>query len=200
MTTLAPPAPIAAPPSPARGGPPARRAIRRWAWRLLRREWRQQVLILALLMVAVAATTVGLGLVINVQPGDRGALGSADARVDIVNPGAHGVVMDTTDARQRFGTVEAIAHEAVPVPGSITPVDLRAQDPHGVFGAPMLRLVSGHYPVGPAQAAVTATVATTFHLKIGSTWSADGRSLRVVGIVENRATYRTRSVSSPPVN
>jgi putative ABC transport system permease protein len=136
-------------------------------------------------MVAVAATTVGLGLVINVQPGDRGALGSADARVDIVNPEAHGVVMDTTDARQRFGTVEAIAHEAVPVPGSITPVDLRAQDPHGVFGAPMLRLVSGHYPVGPAQAAVTATVATTFHLKIGSTWSADGRSLRVVGIVEN---------------
>ncbi len=37
-----------------RSGAPARRAIRRWAWRLLRREWRQQVLVLALLTVAVS--------------------------------------------------------------------------------------------------------------------------------------------------
>src|SRR5947209_20233545 len=51
-TTLAPPTPVTARP-PARGGAPARRAIRRWAWRLLRREWRQQVLILALLTLAV---------------------------------------------------------------------------------------------------------------------------------------------------
>jgi putative ABC transport system permease protein len=34
----------------------ARRAVIRWAVRLLRREWRQQLLILALITVAVAAT------------------------------------------------------------------------------------------------------------------------------------------------
>ncbi len=183
-TTLAPPPPpVVAPPT--RGGTPARRAIRRWAWRLLRREWRQQVLIVALLTVAVAATTVGLGLVVNVQGNDQGVLGTADARIDITNPGSNGVAADLAAARQHFGSVEAIADVGVPVPGSITPVDLRAEDPHGTFSKPMLRLTSGSYPTGPAQAAVTAAVATTFGLKIGSAWSANGRVLQVVGIVEN---------------
>ena len=36
---------------------PARRAVLRWAWRLFRRDWRQQVLVLALMVVAVAAAT-----------------------------------------------------------------------------------------------------------------------------------------------
>ncbi len=182
-TTLAPP-PVAAPP-PTRGGAPARRAIRRWAWRLLRREWRQQVLVLSLLIVAVMATTVGLGLVVNVQHTDASVFGSANSRIEIGAPSSPGVAADLTAARARFGTVEAITHESVPVPGSITPVDLRAQDPHGVFSKPMLRLVSGRYPNGAGEAAVTRAVATTFDLKVGSTWPVNGRSLRVVGIVEN---------------
>jgi putative ABC transport system permease protein len=183
-TTLATPPPVTAP-APARGGAPARRAIRRWAWRLLRREWRQQVLILALLIVAVAGTTVGLGLVVNIQGTDQGVFGTADARLDIGNPEANGVAADLAAARRRFGKAEAIAHESVPVPGSITPVDLRDQDPHGVFSKPMLHLVSGSYPVGAGQAAVTAAVATTFDLKVGSSWSVNGRTLRVVGLVDN---------------
>src|ERR1700722_17057222 len=99
---IPPSPPPAAPPRSARGGAPGRRAIRRWAWRLLRREWRQQVLILALLIVAVAGTTVGLGLVVNVQGDDQGLFGTADARLDIVNPGANGVAADLAAARQRF--------------------------------------------------------------------------------------------------
>ena len=170
---------------PARGGAPARRVIRRWAWRLLRREWRQQVLILALLILSVAATTIGLGLVSNIRGSDQGQFGSADARVDISITDSAAVAADLAAARHAFGTAEAIPHESVTVPGSATPVDLRAQDPHGTYGQPMLRLVSGHYPVGAGQAAVTATVATTFDLRVGSTWDANGRPLDVVGIVEN---------------
>ena len=41
------------------GGVPARRAVIRWAWRMFRREWRQQLLVLALITVALAATVVG---------------------------------------------------------------------------------------------------------------------------------------------
>ncbi len=37
-----------------------RRAVLRWAWRLFRREWRQQLLVLALLTVAVAAAVAGV--------------------------------------------------------------------------------------------------------------------------------------------
>jgi putative ABC transport system permease protein len=170
---------------PSRGGAPARRAIRRWAWRLLRREWRQQVLILALLAGSVAATTIGLGLVVNVQGTDQATFGTANTRIDISSPGPNGVAADLAAARRQFGTVEAVADMGVPVPGSITPVDLRAQDPHGAFSKPMLRLVSGSFPVGADQAAVTRATATTFSLKVGSLWSVNGRALRVVGIVEN---------------
>src|ERR1700680_1598530 len=41
------------------GGGPARRAVFRWAWRLFRREWREHMMVLALLTVRVAATTAG---------------------------------------------------------------------------------------------------------------------------------------------
>jgi putative ABC transport system permease protein len=184
-TTLAPPPPPVTAPRPARGGAPARRAIRRWAWRLLRREWRQQILVLALLISAVGTTTIGLGLVVNGQSTDQGQFGTANARVEISHPGSAGVAADLAAAREQFGKAEAIVHESVPVPGSTTPVDLRAQDPLGVFSRPMLHLVSGGYPTGADQVAVTASVATTFDLKIGSTWVVNGRSLRVVGRVEN---------------
>jgi putative ABC transport system permease protein len=37
------------------GGVPARRAVIRWSWRMFRREWRQQLLVLALIVIALAA-------------------------------------------------------------------------------------------------------------------------------------------------
>ncbi|MGH9296313.1 MAG: hypothetical protein ACRD0B_13355, partial [Acidimicrobiales bacterium] len=61
---------VGAPPTnrrPAGGGAPARRAMNRWAWRLFRREWRQQLLLFALITVAVAATVLGAGVATNTQ-------------------------------------------------------------------------------------------------------------------------------------
>ena len=51
--------------TPGFGGGPARRAIFRWSWRLFRREWRQQILVLALMVFSVGATTVGVSLAYN---------------------------------------------------------------------------------------------------------------------------------------
>lgn len=149
MTTTLAPAPISRPPG-RRGGASARRAIRRWAWRLLRREWRQQLLVLSLLTVAVAATVVGLGLVVNVQSGDQDLFGTASARIDISAPGVSGEARDLAVARERFGTAEAIAHANVPVPGATTPIDLRDQDRR----APTASRCCGWSPVTipPAQA------------------------------------------------
>src|SRR5215468_2036798 len=45
----------------------ARRAVILWGWRLFRREWRQQLLVLGLLTVAVAATIWGASVITNVQ-------------------------------------------------------------------------------------------------------------------------------------
>lgn len=179
MTTV-----LAAPPPAPTSRRPASRAINRWAWRLLRREWRQQLLILALLALAVAGTTVGLGVVVNVQPDDAALTGTATTRIDVADPGGR-VAEDLAAAHRAFGEVEAIVHENVPVPGSVLPIDLRAQDPHGIFGYPMLRLVSGRYPTGAGEVAVTSAVATTLDLTVGGSWTVDGRPLRVVGLVEN---------------
>ena len=49
----------------------------------------------------------------------------------------------------------------------------------------MLSLVSGHYPAGPGQVAVTQGVATTFNLRIGDTWHQGGQVRQVTGIVQN---------------
>src|SRR5208282_5284305 len=70
----------------------------------------------------------------------------------------------------------------------INTYDLRAQDPNGAFGQPMLSLVSGHYPTGPGQVAVTDGVAATFNLRVGDVWHQGGqdpKTRQVVGIVQN---------------
>ena len=87
--------------------------------------------------------------------------------------------------QQHVGRVDVIENQTVAIPGSINTYDLRAQDPHGAFGQPMLSLVSGHYPAGPGQVAVTEGVATTFNLRIGDSWHQGGQVRQVTGIVQN---------------
>ncbi|HEV2937277.1 MAG TPA: hypothetical protein VGY96_29510, partial [Streptosporangiaceae bacterium] len=68
-----------------RGGVPARRAVFRWGWRLFRREWRQQLLVLGLLTVAVAATILGTSAVTNMQlpSPDYATFGTAAVQVTL---------------------------------------------------------------------------------------------------------------------
>ena len=166
------------------GGVPARRAIVRWAWRLLRREWRQQLLILALITVAVAATFVGSAVATDTPPAAGAGFGTATdmAMFSSLNP--H-VAAEIAAITHRVGRVEVIENKTFSVPGSVTTYSLRAQNAHGAFGQPMLSLVSGHYPSGPGQVALTSGVASELHLVVGDTWHAGGSARRVVGIAAN---------------
>ncbi|MGH9101665.1 MAG: FtsX-like permease family protein, partial [Acidimicrobiales bacterium] len=181
------------------GGAPARRAVVRWAWRLFRREWRQQLLILALVVVAVAATVVGAAVSTNApQPAGFG-FGTAQDRAvfqGTVSQGtvAQGAVAQGTDKslqgeiaslRHRFGRTEVIESQTLRIPGSVDTYQLRAQSARGPFGQPMLALLRGHYPAGPTQVAVTGGVASAFGLKLGDAWTRGGTTREVVGIVEN---------------
>jgi putative ABC transport system permease protein len=167
------------------GGVAARRAVIRWVWRVFRREWRQQLLALGLLTVAVAATVVGAAIAANTpsKAATTGTFGTADYLVSI--PGSDPDLSAGIAAiKQRAGTVDVIENQKIAA-GSVQSVLLRAQDPHGAYGYPMLYLVAGRYPSGPGEVAVTDQVATLFNLHIGGTWRQDGRALRVVGQVEN---------------
>ena len=65
-------------PEPTTGGVAARQAMIRWAWRLFKREWRQQLLILLLVAAAVAAVVVGAAVAVNTPPPANAGYGTAD--------------------------------------------------------------------------------------------------------------------------
>jgi putative ABC transport system permease protein len=169
------------------GGIPARRAVIHWAWRMFRREWRQQLLMLVLLVIAVAATIWGAGVATNTPPPSpsAGTFGTASALVTLPGTDPH-LTADITAIKDKYGPADVIESQNLST-GLTEPVQLRAQDPHGPFGGPMLSLVSGQYPDGPGQVALTSQVASVFNTGTGGTWHAAGRTWRVTGIVANPA-------------
>jgi putative ABC transport system permease protein len=166
------------------GGGPARRAVIRWAVRLLRREWRQQLLILALITVAVGATVVAATVATDTPAPIAGVLGTAQDAASISGTPAT-INAGIAKIERLYGKVDVIENESVPVPGTQNTFDLRAQNPHGPFGGPLLSLVSGQYPAAADEIAVTSGVATDFQLNIGSSWTVAGRTWKVTGIVAN---------------
>ncbi len=167
----------------ANGGVPARRAVIRWSWRMFRREWRQQTLVLALIVVALAATVIGAAVATNTPPPAGAGFGTAQDMATL--PGGPHLAGQVAVLQQNVGPVDIIENQTVAIPGSINSYDLRAQDPHGAFGVSMLSLVSGHFPAGPGQVAVTQGVAAAYNLRIGDLWRQGGQVRRVTGIVQN---------------
>jgi putative ABC transport system permease protein len=176
--------PIAPVSSTGNGGMPARRAMSRWAWRLFRREWRQQFLILALIVVAVAATIIGSAVATNTPPPADSGFGTAQDSASFQSPDPH-LATQISSLQHTVGVIDVIENETLSIPGSITTYDLRAQNPRGAFGQPMLSLLSGHFPTSGNQVAITRVLATDFHLRVGQTWNQNGVSRQVVGLVEN---------------
>ncbi|HEX9527197.1 MAG TPA: FtsX-like permease family protein [Streptosporangiaceae bacterium] len=166
------------------GGLPARRAVIRWALRLLRREWRQQFLILALITVAVGATVVASAVATDTPAPIAGVLGTAQDAALLTGRSAK-INAEIKGIESRYGRADVIENENVQIPGTRNTFNLRAQDPHGPFGGPMLSLVSGHYPATADQIAVTSGVAADFRLSIGGNWTVAGKTWKVTGIVQN---------------
>src|SRR5690349_10358630 len=126
------------------GGLPARRAVIRWAARLLRRDWRQHLLILSLLTVAVAAAVgfTGAAANLSVNGGGRTEFGDADHLFRFVKPDPATLDQRLAAAKDWFGAIDPIGHREVSVPGSVDRVDYRVQQPGGPFGRPLLALRS----------------------------------------------------------
>ena len=178
---------VLAPPDdarPANGGAPARRAVVRWAWRLFRKEWRQQLLILALITVAVAVTIVGSAVATNSPPPKNSGFGTAQDAGSFTSYDAKTRSVIASLAH-RFGRVEVIEDETESIPGSINAYQLRSENPNGPFIGPMLFLVSGRYPSNANEVAITSGVAAAFHLSVGRRWRLGGVERLVVGMVEN---------------
>jgi putative ABC transport system permease protein len=182
---------------PASGGTAGRRVVIRWARRLLRREWRQQMLVLALLVLTVGAASFGVAAAYNLAPLPSPQLGSADYLLQFAGSGTV-MTADVAAARKAFGTIEVIGHQFVPIPGSAQSVEFRALSPGGPYSGPMLALVQGRYPSGAGQAAVTSGLAQALQVHIGSVLSLPGHHQRVTGIVENPSDLKDQFALVPP--
>ncbi len=182
MTTLAHGSPLG---GPRHGGVAARRAVVRWAGRMFRREWRQQLLVVTLLTVAVAAAIGSLTIASNAVPADDGDFGSANLVLTFDGSDPQRLLAGLDAAKRSFGSIEVIGHRSVLVPGDVEKVDYRSQVPEGAYGDDLLALRRGSYPADSGQVAVTNGVAESLRLRIGSILELDGRRRTVVGIVEN---------------
>ena len=167
------------------GGIVARRAVVRWGWRLFRREWRQLLLVLGLLTMAVAATIWGTSAVVNLQLSNPNypTLGTAAALVTLPGTDPH-LAADIVTIQGRWGPADLIENQNIAT-GTTQPVQLRAESPQGHYNAPLLSLVSGDYPAGPGQAALTSQMAGLYGAHVGGTWRAAGTTWRVTGIVQD---------------
>jgi putative ABC transport system permease protein len=178
-------------------GRTARRAVARWAWRMFRREWRQQILVLALLTAAVA-TSVGFASAayLTTPVPHNAEFGAANHFIGLSGTDPQSLETDVAAARRVFDTSEVIYHRPVPVPGLFEPVDYRAQDPAGPLGGPRLALREGAYPAS-GQVAVTDGMADLLGLEVGASLTLDGASRTVVGIVENPGNLSDEFVLVP---
>jgi putative ABC transport system permease protein len=183
---------------PRDGGVAARRVVVRWAGRMFRREWRQQLLVVTLLTVAVAAAVGSITIVYNATPADNAEFGSANYLLQFDGTHPRKLGAELASARRSFGTIDVIGHRSLPVPGSVETVDYRAQDPHGAYGSELLALRRGSYPIGPRQVAVTDGLAKLLRLELGSTLALDGHRRTVVGIVENPRKLSDEFALVPP--
>ncbi|MEV5574327.1 FtsX-like permease family protein [Spirillospora sp. NPDC052269] len=170
---------------PANGGVAARRAIVRWAWRMLRRGWRQQVVVTSLLTLAVLGAVVGGAAAVNLAPRDDARYGRAHQLVNLDGGDAAALKRSLDLARSRLGKIEEVGRRFVPVPGIAESLEVRAQDPHGPYTAPMLDVRKGRLPQGTGETALTDGAARELDLGIGGTFTAGGEHREVVGIVEN---------------
>ena len=165
----------------------ARRALRRWSWRLYRREWRQQVLVLALITVAVAASVLGATAAYNVTDTRVAEFGSANHRFENAVSCPEDIAPYTAEAEEWFGTVEVIGHRQVRIPGTTAAVELRSIEPDGAFSGSMVSVLEGRRPASVGEIALTEGALSDLDAGLGDQVEVDRARYEVVGVVENPA-------------
>ncbi len=180
------------------GGLPARRAVVRWAWRMFRREWREQVLLVALLTFTVAGALLLIAAGYNSPSTPEARFGTAKQLMRWSESDPPDLSRRIAEARTWLGTLDVIGHRSAPIPGLTRTAEIRAQDPHGPYGAPMLRLVSGRYPTGADEVALTDEVASLTAVRIGGRLTLGDRTWKVVGLVENPGNLDDEFALVPP--
>jgi putative ABC transport system permease protein len=168
-------------------GKPASRAVTRWSLRLFRREWRQQLLVLALLTAAVAAGVALATVAINGSSNVAQPFGGANAKIMIDGSDPQVAARSIAAAHDQYGSDDVTAHRTLTVPGSTDVIDLRDQDPQARYSRNILDLTGGRFPKASGEVALTDDAARLLGAGLHDEVTLDGSQATVVGLVENPA-------------
>lgn len=169
-------------------------ALLRWVSRLARREWRQHVLVTALVAFGITGAVVTVTTFSHVADKPERWTGAAPAMVQGFAGDNDGEVLAGVErVVARHPDAELVLFG---VPGA-DGTTLVAQDPAGPLGRPWLDLRSGSWP-GPGEVTLSSAAARRFErldgpadghdgasLAPGDTVTVGGRSRVVAGIYEN---------------
>ena len=166
---------------------PATRAVMRWSLRLFRREWRQQLLVLALLTTAVAAGVALATVAINSSSAVAQPFGGADTRITIAGGDAEAAARSIAAAEDQYGTDDVTAHQSVAVPGATDKLEVRDQNPEARYSRNILDLTAGRFPRAAGEVALTDDAADLLGAGLHDEVTLGRSQATVVGLVENPA-------------
>ena len=158
----------------------ARRFLRRWNARVLRREWRQFLVIFGLMLAGVTLSVAGSLAAFNLVEPAQSSFGNGQFEV---STGGDTAVMDATLTKDghAFGRIDSAT---LTVTGSNQRVDVRVVDPMNAVTGPLIAVVEGRLPVAKTEVAVTDR-AVLDGGEVGAVLVIDGSEVTVVGVVEN---------------
>jgi len=165
----------------------ARRAVGRWSVRLLRREWRSQVLVTVLIAASVGAAVFASTGAALLAPSRDAEMGTADHRIETQVERPAALDRYLAEARGWFGTIDVARHSSVAVPGASDQVELRAHETDGAYSGAMVAVRSGRRPEARGEVALTDDLASLLGADVGDEVELGGTSRLVVGLVEDPA-------------
>ncbi len=102
---------------------------------MYRREWRQQLAVLGLLTITVAAAVLGIAFAAEAPSSPDAEFGTANQMLTISGSAAQQAAGVKAAARQ-LGPIEVIEHARAAIPGSVNTVDVRSEQPGGALLKP----------------------------------------------------------------
>ncbi|MDY7104248.1 MAG: FtsX-like permease family protein, partial [Actinomycetota bacterium] len=178
--------------------PRSRRTLARWALRLLRREWRSQLLVVGLITVAVTLAATGAVLVHHLTRPASAFTGSATHELRMHDDDPARVRAGAAEVAASFDDADVTLRRAVEPAGRTSAYSIISPPDVSAFGAETVRLVDGSRPAGPGQATLSRSLADTLDAGIGSVVGLAGESFEVVGLVENPAELDERFAAVVP--
>jgi putative ABC transport system permease protein len=164
----------------------SRRAMALWSWRLIRREWRQQALVLSLVLIAIALSSFFAVIFANSNASGSGATHGTATHELRVFAGQAPLAEQQRDIAAQFDPIAVTAWRAgIRLKGAPTDFDLSDSVSPTVFGGRPFTLTKGAWPTASGEIALSDALIRDLGASIGETIDLTDHTYQVVGRFED---------------